>query len=206
MEQRSDDWLNIRKGVLTASQVGPWLLADTKVAKQARESAICRMIAQKVGAWEQPIFETEAMRRGTELEPAAVDAFSKATGLTVRPVGFCLSIHGAFGCSPDGLIDSEGAGFEGKCPVPATHIAYRRAGVLPDAYLYQIHFSMAVTGASKWYFQSFSPALANFRIEVKRDEMTENLLAAAIAFSRDLERAFTAEEVAYLAEFGKGAA
>jgi hypothetical protein len=112
-----------------------------------------------------------------------------------------MSKHGLFGCSPDGLIEEDGSGLEGKVPIPRTHIAYRRAGVLPSEYLHQIHFSMAVTGAKSWWFQSWNPGLANLRIEVKRDEFTERLLAAAIVFSDELKVAVEAERVAYMGEF-----
>lgn len=193
MQQRTPEWHSIRKGVLTASQVGSWICNDTKAAKQARESALCKLVAQRAGAWEPPIFENEAMRRGTELEGAALEEFKRATGYMVRPVGFCISKHGKFGCSPDGLIDAENSGFEGKAPVPATHVMYRRAGVLPDEYYHQVHFSMAVTGASSWHFQSYSPGFAPLRVRIERDEFTERLKAALIEFSAQLEQAWIDE-------------
>lgn len=203
MPQRSLEWYSIRRGILTASHVGPWLLKSDATSMKARENAICELIAEQAECEQEPErFENWAMKRGTQYEPEAVAAFEKATGKTVTEVGFCRSKHGLFGCSPDGLIEEDGSGFEGKVPIPKSHIAYRRAGVLPSEYLYQVHFSMAVTGAKSWWFQSWNPGLANLRIEVRRDDLTEKLLAAAIAFSRELERAYEAEEIAYRKEFG----
>jgi len=200
--QRSEAWFALRRGVLTASRVGAWLLKSDATSAKARENAICELIAELAECDEEPDrFENWAMKRGTRYEPEAVAAFERATGKKVTDVGFCMSKHGLFGCSPDGLIEEDGSGLEGKVPIPRTHIAYRRAGVLPPEYLHQIHFSMAVTGAKSWHFQSWNPDLANLRIEVKRDDFTEKLLAAAIVFSRELVEAFQAERLAYRGEF-----
>lgn len=206
VEQRTPEWHSLRKGVLTASEFGPWLVNSGKVADGAREKAVCRILAQRAGCWEPPFFENEAMRRGTELEPEAVESFRAATGKDVFPVGFAKSIHGHFGCSPDGLIVGESCGFEGKCPVPATHIQYRRAGVLPDEYRFQVHGCMAVTGAKSWWFQSYSPGVANLRLLVERDQFTEDLLAALIRFSGLVDSAIAEEAAAWDREFGRRAA
>lgn len=195
MPQRSDEWFAVRRGVLTASNFAPWLLNTGKVADAAREKAICNLVAERAGCESEPNYENWAMKRGTELEPAAVAAFEQGTGLKVREVGFCKSIHGAFGCSPDGLIVGKNAGFEGKVPVPGSHIGYRREGKLPDKYLHQVHGCMAVTGADHWHFQSWNPGLAPFRIRVERDDFTEKLLGALKEFSRQFESAWL-EEVA----------
>lgn len=203
MPQRTPEWFAIRRGILTASRVGPWLLKSDATSTKAREGAICELIAELAECEEEPErFENWAMKRGTKYEPDAVAAFERSTGKTVTEVGFCRSKHGLFGCSPDGLIEADGSGIEGKVPIPKSHIAYRRAGVLPSEYLYQVHFSMAVTGAKSWWFQSWNPDLANLRIEIPRDELTEKILNAAIAFSQELEEAFEAERVAYGKEFG----
>ena len=196
MPQRSPEWHQARKGILTASNFGPWLLATGKVAEGAKEKAICKLIAERANCDLGPNFENWAMQRGTELEPEAVDAFMVATGKNVEQVGFCRSIHGAFGCSPDGLLVDESAGLEGKVPVPDTHIRYRRAGKLPDEYLYQVHGSMAVTGAERWHFQSWNPALAPLRLVIERDDFTEKLKAALIAFSQEFEQAWIDEKAA----------
>ena len=193
MPQRSEAWLAIRKGIFTASNFGPWLLNTGKVADAARERSICALIAERAGCESAPVFENWAMKRGSELEPQAIASFEGETGLRVEPVGFCRSLHGRFGCSPDGILTGKSCGIEGKIPVPETHIRYRRAGVLPDEYIYQVHGSMAVTGADSWWFQSWNPGLAPLRILVHRDEFTEKLKSALIEFSEQFEAAWAEE-------------
>lgn len=197
-EQRSDEWFDLRKGILTASEFGPWLLKDSdKRSRDAREKAICKLVAQAAGGWEPSVFENEAMKRGTLMEPDAVAAFERWSRKKVTGVGFCRSNHGRFGCSPDGLIKGENAGFEGKVPISSTHVLYRRAGVLPEVYKYQVHGSMAVTGADAWWFQSYEPRLASFRIKIVRDSFTDELFDALCQFSRELNQAIAEESQAW---------
>jgi hypothetical protein len=86
MEQRIDSWFAVRKGVLTASNFGPWLINSGKVAEGARERAICALIAERANCESAPIFENWAMKRGTELEPQAIASFEGETGLKVDQV------------------------------------------------------------------------------------------------------------------------
>lgn len=202
------EWLGLRKGVLTASEFGMWLVkCTTAAAKKAKESAICKIIAETADLWEpSETWTKEEMKRGLELEPEAIAAFEKFSGKKVESVGFCQSLHGRFGCSPDGLIIGENGGIEGKVPLPKTHLKYRRAGELPDEYKLQVHGSMAVTGADHWWFQSWNPQVANLRIRIERDDFTEELFAGLKGFSQDVEIALIEERNAWEAEFGKGAA
>jgi hypothetical protein len=239
MEQRSDEWKTARKGVLTASNFGPWLLDEKKVqltieeikteldklgltypksgkkedyiailpnaesymqygkgTASARENAICTLIAERAGCAFPPDNGSWATRRGEELEPEALKAFTAATGIELEEVGFCRSIHGSFGCSPDGLVVGESAGFEGKVLVPQNHLAGRRAGIVPSEYIHQVHGCMAVTGAQSWWFQLWNPNLAPLRIVIERDDFTEKLKAALIAFSTEYEQAWLDEVAA----------
>lgn len=203
-KQRSDEWFDVRRGLLTASTLGAWIMKETtKADLKARETAICKLVAETANAWEPTNFENEAMKRGTELEPEAVKAFEVATGKTVKDVGFCVSKHGLFGCSPDGLIEADGSGLEGKIPIGSTHIKYRRAGILPPEYHWQVQMSMAVTGAGSWWFQSYCPGLAPFRIRVERTSETDELRTKLIEFSRQLRAALHEEAAAWSAAFDK---
>lgn len=192
MPQRSDEWFDVRKGVLTASEFGAWLLPSksgkpTKTQTSASQNAICRMISQKLGLDEAPNFDNWAMKRGRDLESASAANFEFETGVKLCPVGFCLSKHGAFGCSPDGLVFGQNAGFESKSPAGPTHVKYLQDGVLPSEYELQVHGSMAVTGADSWWFQSYCPGAPTFRILVERDQTTENLLNALRSFAGRFE-------------------
>lgn len=159
----------------------------TKGGAEARRAAACRLLAQAAGCWEPPRYENDVMRRGIELESESAACFEEETGQKVTPVGFARSIAGKFGCSPDGLIEETGSGFEGKAPLPEVHCKYVLDGWLPNEYEMQIHGSMAVTGAKSWWFQSYCPGLPPFRKLVLRDEFTEELYRGLVRFCDDLE-------------------
>jgi hypothetical protein len=76
---------------------------------------------------------------------------------------------------------------------------------MPEKYLYQVHGCMAVTGARKWWFQSWNPNMPGLRVLVKRDDFTEKLLTALVVFSQQAHKAIKGERDAYAVEFGDSA-
>ena len=187
-EQRTPEWFDARKGHLTASQFGDWLTKTGKLADKACLTAASKCLAEMAGYPDPPPFETDDMRRGVEMEPIARDAFQIATGLTVDQIGFAKSKHGFFGCSPDGLILSEGSGLEIKCPRPSKLIQYIENGVLPDEYVPQVHGSMAVTGAKVWHFFAWYEGFPYFHIKVMRNDYTERMLEGLKIYSAYFEQ------------------
>ena len=177
------------------------VMSLTQTTEQAWEKAICKALGglsnhrgpepmgidpdgpepENLGQW--------AIWNGIRLEPEAEAAFTLGTDLKLAKVGFCEHVSGLLGCSPDGLIVGHPEGFEGKCPLPETHVRYYRSGNLPDEYRDQVHFSMAVTGAQAWWFQSYVPDMPPFRIRVERDDYTEQMAAGIERLVGDIEQA-----------------
>jgi len=186
-EQRSPEWFEARKGYLTASQFGDWLTKSGKVAEKAQLTAASRCLADFFGVPDPSPHENDDMRRGTEMEPLAREEFSNMTGLAVDEIGFAKSIHGWFGCSPDGIMEN-GEGLEIKCPRPSKLIQYHELGELPDEYKAQVHGSMAVTGAKAWHFFAWYPGFPAFHKIVKRDTYTESMLEGLKSYSNYYER------------------
>jgi len=125
------------------------------------------------------------MRRGTELEPIAREAFQAETGYDVSKIGLCVADDNICACSPDGLI-VRGQAFDGgleiKCPLKETHVAYCLAGELPPEYKPQVHWSLAVTGLKIWHFWSFHPHYKPLHVIVERDEYTAKVERAMREF------------------------
>jgi exodeoxyribonuclease (lambda-induced) len=197
--QKSPEWFEARKGYLTASQFGDWLTKFGKVAEKAQLTAASRCLADLFGVPDPSPFETDDMRRGTEMEPLAREEFAKLTGMAVDEIGFAKSKHGFFGCSPDGIMEN-GEGLEIKCPRPSKLIQYHELGELPDEYKAQVHGSMAVTGAKAWHFYAaivtendegklaVSKAIPAFHIVVKRDTYTDSMFEGLKSYSNYYER------------------
>jgi hypothetical protein len=194
MEQYSDEWWEVRRGLPTASNAGKIFTPTGKLSAQS-EGYINELIADSMG-FQTVIEPTEWMTRGLELEPEAREAYQFVTDNNVHPVGFVTDDDGRFGCSPDGLIfvrwlapDATKQGWEVKCPKPGTHVGYLRAGTLPDYYRPQVHMSMAVTGLRKWVFCSYHPGMDLLTVTVEWDEYTDKILEALVEFHRRLTAA-----------------
>ena len=164
MIQGSEEWLQARVGVVTASNFSKVFTTAGKLST-SREGLINQLIAEKLTNAPTETFKSSAMERGNELEPQARAMFEVIMGVEV-------------GCSPDGLFDD--TGIEIKCPLPATHCAYLRANKLPSTYIQQVQGSMLVLGLERYFFMSFHPEMKPLIIEVKRDnkllELAEPLL------------------------------
>lgn len=119
-------------------------------------------------------FETWAMKRGHDLEPAARAAHEAVSGEVVFRAGFVVTDDGKFGASADGLIGDD-AGSEYKCLVSPEGV---RDVVLDhdiSKYTDQIQGCMWITGRQRWHFAMYCPALAVIGKElywrvVERDE------------------------------------
>jgi putative phage-type endonuclease len=186
-EQRSDEWFNARKGYLTASQYGDWLTKTGKVADKAKLTAASKVLAEMSGYPDPQPYENDDIKRGVEFESIARDEFQIATGYTVDEIGFCKSIHGYFGCSPDGLILDRGEGLEIKIPRASKLIQYLKAGELPDEYKPQVHGSLAVTGARAWHFFAWHPGFPYLHVVVKPDAYTDAMREGLKSYSNYFE-------------------
>lgn len=178
VQQGTDEWLQARLGLLTASNFSKFMTPGGKPSSQA-EGEINKLIAERITGQRADIFTTPWMERGTELEPKARELFEFMTNHSVNQVGLMVMDDYQIGCSPDGIIGS--AGLEIKCPAPATHVKYLRSGgTLPDEYTAQVQGSMLVTGFDSWYFMSFHPSMEPLVLCVERDQAYIDKLQAML--------------------------
>ncbi|MCE5310470.1 MAG: YqaJ viral recombinase family protein [Acidobacteriales bacterium] len=159
IKQGTLDWFEIKRGLITASEVGPFVTNSGKVAEKARLKLICKKLGERAGHIEQ-VPPNDAMKRGTALEPFAREAYQRITGQQVTEVGFVSHANLPLGCSPDGLIyDGEriARGVEIKCAGASTHIGWLLADELPEEYAYQVHMSMILAQVDHWDFFAYCP-------------------------------------------------
>ena len=119
--QGSQEWLNARCGLITASMFkecrkrlksGPNKGDFSSEAKQYAFRLACERISGELLTEDK--FETWEMRRGHELEPTARLLHEEREGILVEQVGFAVSDCGIYGASVDGAIDDDGIS-EYKC-------------------------------------------------------------------------------------------
>lgn len=177
-EQGSAEWFEARIGIPTASGFKNIITSQKKKAsgfdKYANELAAERLMGKPSNS-----FESEWMRRGTELEPQARSFYEFERDCEVSEVGLCLLDDGSAGASPDGLLDDRG--LEIKCPAPHTHVAYLARGKCPAEYIPQVQGCMWICERDRWDFLSFHPDMPSLLITVERDDEFISLLSLLVA-------------------------
>lgn len=171
-EQRTPEWYAERLGVPSASQFHKIITPTGQASKQV-DAYTNELVAEKVTGKQAYVHETEAMKRGTELEPMARENFEFITDYIVSEIGFCKLDKLEIGASPDGIIDlpdGKVAVLEIKCPMANTMVEYLRDGILPPKYKPQVQGQLWITEAGHAYFFAFHTDFVPLLIKVERDE------------------------------------
>ena len=174
IKQGTEEWHQIRLGKVTASRVSDVMSKIKSGESAGRKNYKMDLVVERLTNTPTSSFANAAMAWGTETEPLARMAYEVHSGNFVETVAFIQhpSIEW-FGCSPDGLIGSEG-NLEIKCPNTSTHIDYLLAGVPPAKYVPQMQTQMACTGRLWTDFVSYDPRLPPelqlFVVRLDRDE------------------------------------
>jgi len=175
VKQGSQEWLDLRLGIPTASQFHRIITAKTLKPSAAAQEYIHELIAE--WALGEPLDEdaNSFMLRGSTLEQEAVDWYEFTTDRTIDRVGFCTTDDGRVGCSPDGLVGNSG-GLEIKCPGVKNHIGYL-VGSPAEKYKAQIQGGLWVCEREWWEIISYNPELPQRLVRVERDEKFITALA-----------------------------
>ena len=154
MEQRTPEWMQARKGRITASQVGA-ILGNSPNGD--RDTVMRRMVRDWHGA-ELEFTGNVATEYGSFHEAGALVEYQMETGHAVMPQGFVTREDWA-GCSPDGLVGLTG-GLEIKCPFGKRMMqagdTFKSLADQPH-YHDQIQFSLWVCERAWWDFFQWSP-------------------------------------------------
>lgn len=194
VEQRSEEWDQLRLGMVTASTASKILTPTGKLSKQS-DKLMHQLLAEWYfgGPLEDPQsqYQSQWMERGTFLENRARQAYEFETGRTVKQCGFVTTDDGRFGCSPDGLIDEDRV-LELKVPSPTIHMGYMVNRCVDDDYFSQIQMQLFVTERKYVDIQSYCDPFPTVVISVPRDdEFIGKLHLALIEFDDKMQRAKT---------------
>lgn len=110
MVQGSDEWLQARSGLLTASEMHLIVTPTLKPARNDKErSHLYELLAQRITGYVEPCYISDAMLRGMNDELSAV-ALYEQTYAPVERVGFITNDRWGFtiGYSPDALVGGDG--------------------------------------------------------------------------------------------------
>lgn len=187
IEQGSVDWMLLRAGKVTASEMDALI---SPLGKIRNGDGVQTYLNKKlVELWTggplaslQGVFD---MDQGQILEERARPAFTIHTGIEVETAAFIETDDGRCGCSPDAVIGDKSA-VEIKCPTMPVHVGYLRDGSLPDQYISQVQGSLFVTGYETWHFFSYNRQFPPLHLVIERDEKFQAQLADAVENFIDL--------------------
>ncbi len=179
IQQGTDEWRQARAGKITASRIVD-MLAKPKVAGEGmRANYAADLVCERLTGKAMPEgFKSDAMSRGTEVEPLARSAYEWVTDSEVKEVGFVIHPRLEFsGCSPDGLVGLDGL-VQIKCPLPAEHLRTLMGKEINRAYILQMQWEMACTRREWCDFVSFHPNWpANLQLHVIRVHRNDDTIA-----------------------------
>lgn len=182
--QRSDEWYEVRRGIITASVIGRFITPTLKVAANDQSRAIvAQLVAERITGWIEPTFQSAAMFRGQMDEPLARDLYSR-TYAPVTEMGFMVRDWGHFriGYSPDGLVGNDGL-IEVKSREPKEHLRTILADEVPAGNMAQIQAGLLVSDRSWCDYLSYCGGMPMWRKRVTRDvEWSNAIIAAAEGF------------------------
>jgi YqaJ-like viral recombinase domain. len=179
IEQGTDEWHALRRGVITASAISKLLTATFKPASNDTSRALLyQLLAERITGESDSGFYNDDMARGHLLEGYARDLYAE----NFDPVAECGFITlttsaGILGYSPDGLVGDDGL-IEIKCPRPKTHLKSLLTGEVPAEYVPQVQTGLATTGRRYCDYISYAPGLPLF---VQRCHPAPAVIAAIFA-------------------------
>lgn len=176
ISQRSEEWFELRKGKLTASNAQ----AITTNGK-GLETYIYQLLAEKYSN-NRENYTNPDIERGVELEDQARMTY-EIEREAVRQVGF-IEMDELVGCSPDGLVGEDG-GLEIKCVNDANFFKLLVNGekAVESKYIWQCQMCMLVSQRKFWdlafYNPNFDKNLLVFRIEPELAKQEKLLVGLA---------------------------
>lgn len=185
--QGSDEWLALRLGLLTASEMKLILTPTLKMASNDKERAhLFELLAQRVTGYVEPHYISDDMLRGIADESRAVAKYEEKHGPVDR-VGFITNNKWGFtlGYSPDGLVGKTGAveckSRRAKYQVQTIieNVGIDRSETIPAEFLMQCQTGILVAELEWVDFVSYSGGLPMATIRVHPDERVQTAIIEA---------------------------
>ena len=190
--QGSDEWLAMRLGLLTASEMKHIITPTLKVANNDKtRSHIYELLAQRISRYVEPMYVSDDMLRGVEEEFYARQVYAEHHA-QVEQCGFITNDRWGFtiGYSPDGLVGSDGLieikSRRQKFQVQ-TIVENLTGGTIPADYVMQCQTGLLVSEREWLDFISYSGGLPMAVVRVWPDDAVQGaIIEAAAAFEAKL--------------------
>lgn len=196
IQQRTDDWFELRKGKFTASKADNLLGKLTLKRTKDKIEHYAQIKAGELyfGLSQEENYISKDMQRGIDLEPLAFGKFQdrmRNDFLDAFESEFVI-INEHAGASPDGLV-SNGDNLEIKCPTIETFNKLVLTEEINPKYFAQMQMQMLATNAEKTHFYNYvihNGKEIDYSIEVPRCEETISLLKERIEYATELKNEY----------------
>lgn len=182
--QGTQEWLDARRGLLTASEMCRIITPTLKVANNGDSRAhVYEIAAQRITGHVEEGFTSYDMMRGHEEEVDARDHYRKHYA-PVEHVGFITNDRWGFklGYSPDGLVGEIGL-IEAKSRKARFQIETIVKGEIPAEHMIQVQSGLLISDREWCHFLSYSGGLPMDVIPAEPiAEFQEAITEAATAF------------------------
>ena len=192
MVQGSAEWLEARRGLLTASTIGQ-LISPKTLAVAGNETArmlTYQLVAERATGHVEDTYQSHDMIVGTLEEPRARTWYSRVRTSPVAEIGFMVREWDGIrlGYSPDSLVGSDGL-IEIKTRVPKHQVQVLNAQAVPAAHMAQLQAGLYVSGRDWIDYISWCGGLPPFVQRVEPDPDWEAaIITAAEAFEYAAQR------------------
>lgn len=181
--QGTDEWMDVRRGIVTASVVGKLITPKTIRPADNPESRNLTMLlaAERITGWTDPTFVSDDMLRGIDDEPVARDKYSEHYA-PVTECGFMTEDKWGhrIGYSPDGLVGDDGL-IEIKSRRAKVQLATILADDLPLENLAQLQCGLLVSGRKWCDYVSYCGGMPLYVKRVLPDTKWFNAICEAVA-------------------------
>lgn len=181
-EQRSVEWYEARRGIVTASIVGKLITpAGLKVAANDTSRAIItELAAERITGHVEETRTTDDMWRGIFDEPIARNHYAEHNAPVVE-CGFMVADYGTYrlGFSPDGLVGDDGL-IEVKSRKPHLHLAHVLEPAVPHVHMAQMQAGLMVSGRKFCDYISWAGGMPMWVVRVSPDPAWIAAIHAAV--------------------------
>jgi len=180
--QGSDEWLDQRRGMMTASVVGQLITPKTiKPAANDTSRALTTLLAaERITGWTDPVYVSDDMFRGTMDEPIARALYARHYAPVVE-CGFMVRDDWGYsiGYSPDGLVGDDGL-IEVKSRRAKTQLMTIVADEVPLSNMAQIQCGLLVSGRAWCDYLSYCGGMPMWRKRVTPDQRWAEAIVEAV--------------------------
>lgn len=190
LEQRSPEWHEARRGIVTASEVHKLLTSKGEVANNdTSRGFIAELAAERITGHVEDMYVSRDMERGILDEPYAIEGYEVHKGVQTEQIGFMVKDYGDFklGFSPDSLVPDDGF-IEVKSRAPRIHINTVLRDAVPAGNMAQIQTGLLVSDRAWCDYISYSGGLPLWIKRVLPDERWQHNILTAVA---EAEKAIT---------------